>query len=141
MSYCITVHPLVVAINKSAALNAVTPQFPVMVIVAETTTAKLLKISTIASRESWQLANETVLWNTIWQRLSELAPFAKVVKSVVIAAVESAGIELSDKQLRNIALIFVTLAVLNKGTDLRDWQVLNILLIFVTFAVSKSGTD
>jgi len=70
-----------------------------MVIVAETTTAKLLKISTIASRESWQLANDTVLWKTIWQRLRELAPLAKKVpKSVVIAAVESAGIELSEKQ-------------------------------------------
>jgi hypothetical protein len=98
MFYCITTHPLVVAINKSAALNAVTPQFPVMVIVAETTTAKLLKISTIASRESWQLLNETVLWNTIWQRLRELQFNAKFVKSVVIDAVESAGIELSEKQ-------------------------------------------
>ena len=98
MSYCITVHPLVVAINKSDALKAVTPQFPVIVIVAEATTAKLLKISTIASRESWQFWNEIVLWNTIWQRLSELANLAKVVKSNVIDAVESAGIELSEKQ-------------------------------------------
>jgi hypothetical protein len=98
MSYCITVHPLSVAINKSAALNAVTPQLPVMVIVAETTTAKLLKISTIASRESWQLLNETVLWKTIWQRLRELAPFAKLAPKSVIDAVESSGIELSDWQ-------------------------------------------
>jgi hypothetical protein len=65
MSYCITVHPFEVAINKSAALNAVTPQLFVMVIVAETTTAKLLKISTIASRESWQFWKATVLANDI----------------------------------------------------------------------------
>jgi hypothetical protein len=100
MSYCITVHPLFVAINKSAALNAVTPQLPVIVIVcAVVTVAKLLNISTIASLESWQLANETVLWNTIWQRFRELAVFAKLApKSVFIAAVESAGIEFSDWQ-------------------------------------------
>jgi hypothetical protein len=118
MSYCITTHPFEVAINKSAALKAVTPQFPVMVIVAETTTAKLLKISTIASLESWQLANDTVLWNTIWQRLREMQLFAKKApKSDVIAAVESAGIEFSDWQALNILLILVTLTVLNEGTD------------------------
>ena len=93
-----------------------------MVIVSETTTAKLLKISTIASRESWQFANETVLWKTIWQRFRELEFNAKFVKSDVIAAVESAGIELSEKQVLNIALIFVTLAVLNKGTVCRLQQ-------------------
>jgi len=113
-----------------------------MVIVAETTTAKLLKISTIASRESWQFANETVLWNTIWQRLRELEPFAKVApKSDVIAAVESAGIELSDWQLLNILSIVVTLAVLNNGTDWRDGQALSIFCIFATFAVLNKGTD
>jgi hypothetical protein len=141
MSYCITVHPLVVAINKSAALKAVTPQLPVMVIVAETTTAKLLKISTIASRESWQFRNVTVLENDIWQRLMELELFAKFVKSVVIDAVESAGIELRDWQVLNKAAIFVTLAVLNKGTDCRELQLLNILLIFVTLAVLNKGID
>jgi hypothetical protein len=89
-----------------------------MVIVAEVTTAKLLKISTIASLESWQFRNETVLWNTIWQRLMELAPFANnAPKSAFIAAVESDGIELSEMQLLNIAAILVTLTVLNKGTD------------------------
>jgi hypothetical protein len=107
-----------VAINKSAALKAVTPQFPVMVIVAEATTDKLLKISTIASRESWQLANETVLWKTIWQRLRELALLAKnAPKSVFTDDVESAGIELSDWQALNILAILVTFAVLNEGTD------------------------
>jgi hypothetical protein len=49
--------------------------------------------------------------------LRELAAFAKFVKSVVIDAVESAGIELSDTQEVNILSILVTLAVLNKGTD------------------------
>jgi hypothetical protein len=50
--------------------------------------------------------------------LRELAPFAKLApKSVVIAAVESVGIELSEEQLKNILGIFVTFAVLNEGTD------------------------
>jgi hypothetical protein len=64
---------------------------------------KLLNISTIASRDSWQFKKDTVLANTIWHRLSEFAPDAKVVvksepELVVIDAVDNAGIEFRDVQ-------------------------------------------
>ena len=48
---------LLVAINLSADVNAVAPQFPVISIVAEVVVVlsiKLVKISTKASFESWQ---------------------------------------------------------------------------------------
>jgi hypothetical protein len=100
-----------------------------------------LKISTIASRESWQFANDTVLWKTIWQRLREKELFAKLVKSDVIADVESAGIELSEGQELNILTILVTFTVLNNGTDCSELQLTNIVDILVTLEVSNNGID
>jgi hypothetical protein len=74
--------------------------------------------------------------------LRELAALAnKVPKSAVIAAVESAGIELRDTQPLNILLILFTFAVLNNGTDCSDEQPLNIVSIVVIFAVLNNGTD
>jgi hypothetical protein len=96
------------------------PQFPVKVISADVVGlgAKFVNISSIAVFESWQFWNETVLWKTIWQRLRELELFANnAPKSEVIATVESAGIELSDRQSKNNPAKLVTLEVFNSGND------------------------
>ena len=60
--YPVIVHFLLVAINLSADVNAVAPQFPVISIVAEVVVVlsiKLVRISTKASFESWQFCNPT----------------------------------------------------------------------------------
>jgi hypothetical protein len=73
----------------------------VIVIVAdvvELRSTRFVNISFSAVADSWQFTNPTVRANTIWQRSSEFALFAKftpksVPDVVVIDVVDSAGID------------------------------------------------
>ena len=115
---------LPVAINLSADVNAVAPQFPVISIVAEVVDVlliKLVKISTKASFESWQFCNPTEFLKIVVHLFKLTHPFAKAVK-LVTNAVLKLGIKFKEVQFKNIFLILVTFCVLNNGADCKDMQ-------------------
>ena len=91
---------LPVAINLSAVVNALAPQFPVMSIVAEVVnvlSVKFVKISTNTSFESWQFCNPTEFLNIVVHLSKLLHPFAKFVK-LVTSAVLKLGIKFKERQ-------------------------------------------
>ena len=92
---------LPVAINLSADVNAVAPQFPGMSIVAEVVdvlSVKFVKISTNASFESWQFCNPTEFLKIIVHLFKLLQLFAKFVK-VVTEIVLKLGMKFNEDTL------------------------------------------
>ena len=91
---------LPVAINLSDDVKALEPQFPVMSIIADVVdvlSVKLVKTSTKASFESWQLCNPTEFLKIVVHLSKLLHTFAKFVKFVP-EVVLKLGMKFNDTQ-------------------------------------------